>query len=217
MLSSRPPRIRIGIAGLNFGAQIGGQLVAALAGLDAARAAVVRARHGMRTARWSELLADPTIEAVGLFTGPAGRARLIHEALGAGKHVLTTKPFELSVPAAVRVLAEAERRGRVVHLNSPGPGLSPELAQIMEWRERYDLGRIVGIRALVRPGRIHAPRVQRRQFIVLSGDYDWRSFAAAVRSGQPLAARSREAVIAGLRVVAALPQAARTGRLTSLR
>jgi hypothetical protein len=44
--------------------------------------------------------------------GRAGRAGLIRRAIGAGKHVLTTKPFELDPWAAREVLAEAQRLGR---------------------------------------------------------------------------------------------------------
>jgi predicted dehydrogenase len=346
---SSSSRIRIGIAGLNFGAQIVQQLrreparrlfeIAAVADLDRERADRVAARHRLRVATWPELLADPSIEAIGLFCGPAGRADLIRAALRAGKHVLTTKPFELSVPAAAAVLAEAEMQGRVVHLNSPSPVLSPELAQIAQWRTQYDLGRLVGLRAeawgsyqetadgswyddprrcpvapifrlgiylindiirlagspaaiqvaqsrvrtgrptpdnalltltfpdgalasiyasfcvddgqpyknslaatfergavyrncgapdalgarlrselaLVRRGRVHAPRVQRRAFRALSGDYQWQEFARAVRAGATLPGDSRDALLAGLSVIAALPEAARTGRLTPLR
>ncbi|MBM4057870.1 MAG: hypothetical protein FJ275_06485, partial [Planctomycetes bacterium] len=145
------PPVRIGIVGLNFGAQIVRRLmegparrwftVAAVADLDPDRVAPVAARHHVRIATWEELLADPTIEAIGLFTGPEKRARMIQHAIRAGKHVLTTKPFELSVNAARSALDAAERLGRVVHLNSPGPMLSPELECIREWQESLDLGR----------------------------------------------------------------------------
>lgn len=341
--------IRIGIVGLNFGAQIVRRLmegparrwltVAAVADLDPARSGPVAARHHVRVATWEDLLSDPTIEAIGLFTGPEKRARMIHQAIRAGKHVLTTKPFELSVAAARSALDAAERLGRVVHLNSPGPTLSPELACIREWQESLDLGRIVGLRAeawvgyqesadgswyddprrcpvapifrlgiylindcvalagapvalqvaqtrvrtgrptpdnallnlvfangalaslygsfcvsdgqpyknsltvnfergtayrncgfpdhlggrirselaLVQPGRSLRPRVQRRVFSVLSGDYQFQEFAEAVRSGKVLSTAAREATLAGLQVVDALPRAARSGRLTALR
>lgn len=349
MPSPRFEPVRIGIVGLNFGAQIVRRLmegparrwftVAAVADLDPSRSAPVAARHHVRIATWEDLLADPMIEAIGLFTGPENRARLIHQAVRAGKHVLTTKPFELSVAAAHGVLEAADQLGRVVHLNSPSPTLSPELACIRRWQESFDLGRIVGLRAeawvgyqesadgswyddplrcpvspifrlgiylindcvalagapvalqvaqsrvrtgrptpdnallnlvfangalaniygsfcvgdgqpyknsltvnfergtayrncgrpdrlggtvrselaLVRPGQSLRPRVHRRVFPALSGDYQFREFAEAVRAGTPLSAAARDATLAGLRVVEALPRAARTGRLTPLR
>ena len=54
-----------------------------------------------------ELLADSTIEAIGLFTGPVGRAELISRIIRAGKHVMTTKPFELD-PARDRRAGRSE-------------------------------------------------------------------------------------------------------------
>jgi predicted dehydrogenase len=88
--------------------------------------------------------ADPDVQPVALFTGPAGRAGLIRQAVRVGKHVLTTKPFELDPGAAREVLAEAQRLGRVVQLNSPSPVVPEALAQIAQCRDTLDLGRPVG-------------------------------------------------------------------------
>lgn len=99
-----------------------------------------------------EILEDPTISAVGLFTGPKGRADLIRKVIRAGKHVMTTKPFELDSNAADSVLAEARDLGRCVHLNSPGPIPAPDICQIEAWREKYSLGKVVGCRADVWAG-----------------------------------------------------------------
>ena len=90
-----------------------------------------------------EMLQSADIEAVMLITPPAGRAKLIRKCLRAGKHVLTTKPFELDPEEARSVLAEARERHLVVHLNSPAPHPSCDLAQIRLWQEKYDLGRPV--------------------------------------------------------------------------
>lgn len=345
---TRRSRIRIAIVGLNFGAQIVRHLlhgpasrwfeVVAVSDLDARRAAEVAMRHGLRVAGWDELLDDASIAAVGLFTGPAGRAGLIQAAVRAGKDVLTTKPFELSTSAASAVLAEAEARGRVVHLNSPPPRPPRDLAQIDRWRDRHRLGRLVGLRAeawgpyqetadgswyddpercpvapifrlgiylindvvhlagapvalqvvqsrvrtgrptpdnatvtlvfpdgaiaslyaslcvddgqpyknslavnfergsvyrncgapdllggdiraelsLVRPSRRGQPRVLRRASPFLSGDYAWSDFALAVRTRAPMPATARQTLLTGLRVISALPAAARTGNLTPI-
>ncbi|MGB2976078.1 MAG: HEAT repeat domain-containing protein, partial [Phycisphaerae bacterium] len=153
-------RLRIGIVGLNFGRHILAQLrsgpaagrfdVAAVCDLDAEKVRQYAGETGARACRdYAELLADPTIPAVGLFTPPAGRAELIRQALRAGKHVMTTKPFEVDVEAAAAILAEARAAGRIIHLNSPAPTLSPDLAQIRAWQSEYDLGRPVGCRAEV--------------------------------------------------------------------
>lgn len=89
------------------------------------------------------ILADPTIEAVGLFTGPSGRAELIRKIIRAGKHVMTTKPFELDAEIARSVLDEAKSMNKVVHLNSPAPLMDAESLQILGWVEEFDLGRAV--------------------------------------------------------------------------
>jgi predicted dehydrogenase len=151
-------RVRIGIVGLNFGRHIIEQLttgpgrdwfeLAGVCDLDAAKVRQYSEQTGARAYRdLTELLADPTVPAVGLFSPPIGRANLIRQIIRAGKHVLTTKPFELDALAAAEVLAEARQLGRVIHLNSPGPTLPPDLAQIKQWQRQYQLGRPVGCRA----------------------------------------------------------------------
>lgn len=97
-------------------------------------------------ASYDQLLGDNSIEAIALFTGPNGRAKLIEKAIRAGKHVLTTKPFEISPEAAQSVLEQARALGRVVHLNSPSPLPSPDMALIEQWRQQHELGRLVGAR-----------------------------------------------------------------------
>jgi len=151
-------RIRMGIAGLNFGRHIIEQLtngpgrdgceLAGVCDLDAAKVRQYARQTGARAYRdLTALLADPSITAVGLFTPPEGRAELIRQAIQAGKHVLTTKPFELHAAAAAAVLAEARRLRRVIHLNSPAPTLPADLRQIKAWQQEYRLGEPVGCRA----------------------------------------------------------------------
>jgi predicted dehydrogenase len=150
--------IPIAIVGLNFGRHIADQLqhpslrklfrIAAVCDLDRAKAEAKARELGARAYHdLDALLADASIPAIGLFTGPANRAVLLRKILRAGKDVMTTKPFEVDPKAAAAVLREGARRGRVVHLNSPAPFHSPDLAQIARWREQYDLGRPVGARA----------------------------------------------------------------------
>lgn len=93
------------------------------------------------------VLSDPSIEAVALFTGPRGRAEIAGRILAAGKHLLTTKPFELDAIAQDRVLRQAVEAGLVVHLNSPSPLPAEDIRLIRRWQEEYDLGRIVALRA----------------------------------------------------------------------
>ncbi|MBE6386506.1 MAG: Gfo/Idh/MocA family oxidoreductase [Lentisphaerae bacterium] len=90
-----------------------------------------------------DLLRDPDIEAVALFTPPGGRAKLIRKCIAAGKHVLTTKPFELDPQEAYSVLKEAREKNIVVHLNSPNPVPTEEMVQVEKWKRDYNLGRVV--------------------------------------------------------------------------
>ena len=93
------------------------------------------------------LLADPEIPAICLMTGPAGRADQIRRIIEAGKHVLTTKPFEVDSSAALAVLKRAKELKLAVHLNSPTPTFSPDLRQIRQWESEMNLGRPVAVRA----------------------------------------------------------------------
>ena len=93
------------------------------------------------------LLADASIPAIALFTGPDGRADLLRRIIRAGKDVMTTKPFENDPEAAGSVLAEAHQLGRIIHLNSPSPVLPPDLAQIKRWQLEHDLGHPIACRS----------------------------------------------------------------------
>jgi predicted dehydrogenase len=153
-------KIRLGIVGLNFGAYLLNSLrqppisdvleIVAVCDQDRARSDRVAAKHGLRGFYdLNALLAEPDIEAVGLFTNPAGRAGLLGRIIRAGKHVMTTKPFELDPAAARAVLDEAARLGRVIHLNSPPPLPGEAIRTIRAWIQECDLGRPVAARAEV--------------------------------------------------------------------
>jgi predicted dehydrogenase len=90
---------------------------------------------------YRKLLNDPQIKAIGLFTGPVGRAKLMREILQSGKDIMTTKPFEADPGAAREILEEASRLRRVIHLNSPAAKLSKDLLTIRRWEGEHNLGR----------------------------------------------------------------------------
>lgn len=150
--------VTIVIVGLNFGAHIVEQLAGEVPGhnvrlvglcdLDHAKAKALAAKHGNLRVYDSidAILTDPEVDAVGLYTGPNGRAALLQKIIRTGKDVMTTKPFEYDVAAAAAVLEEARRLGRVIHLNSPNPGGSPDLSVIHKWEEQFDLGTPVAAR-----------------------------------------------------------------------
>jgi predicted dehydrogenase len=151
-------KIKIAGVGLKFGEHVIRQMVdngmaspfVELGGvfdLDAERTREVAQLFGTRAyGSLDEILADPEIEAVGLFTPPAGRAELIRKVIRSGRHVMTTKPFELNAAEALSVLTEAREIGRIVHLNSPGPLPDPETQQILEWQREFQLGQPVAVR-----------------------------------------------------------------------
>ncbi len=154
------PSLPIGIIGLNFGSQILEELqrdpakeyftLAAVCDLEPAKLSKASEQYGVKACHsLAELLEDPEIPVVGLFTGPFGRADLLKQILRAGKDVMTTKPFELDPEAAREVLEEARALGRVILLNSPSPSLSPSLQKIQDWRERFDLGHPISCRGEV--------------------------------------------------------------------
>lgn len=90
---------------------------------------------------FDEMLKREDIQAIALMTQPQGRAALVRKCAAAGKHILTTKPFERDAQIAFEVLNEVRAAGIVVQLNSPDPELSDELRTILDWQKKYDLGR----------------------------------------------------------------------------
>lgn len=149
--------LNIGFVGLRWGGHVAETLlsgplrdlctVTAVCDTDTSLATDFSRRHGLpRYGSIDELLADPAIDAVGLFTSPVGRAELLHRIIRAGKDVMTTKPFELDPIAARNVLEEAQRLGRTIHLNSPAPVWGADLRQIQQWQAEFDLGRPISCR-----------------------------------------------------------------------
>ncbi len=151
--------VSIAVVGLGFGKWIVKALcepemkkrfrIVALCDLDTELAETMAKEIGVRTATLEELLADPQLAAIGLFTGPVGRAALLTKIIRAGKHVMTTKPFERDISAAREVLEEARELGRVIYLNSPSPVPPADLLQIAEWRKKYNLGSPVSAHASI--------------------------------------------------------------------
>lgn len=148
--------VNLVVVGLHFGAHIvnalmkeshRGSAIRLIGVCDADQALLesVAAKVGLaRYGSLDEVLADGNVQAVGLFTGPVGRAALLSKIIHAGKDVMTTKPFENNPDAAAAVLAEARALGRVIHLNSPAPKITDDMALIEKWAADHHLGRPVG-------------------------------------------------------------------------
>ena len=144
-------KIKIGVVGLRFGRMTkreifegrGGKFfeIAAVCDINKASADEFALEVGAKAYYDIDtMLADADIEAVGLFTPPGGRAKLIRKCIAAGKHIMTTKPFELIPEDAYSVLKEASEKNIAVHLNSPNPVPTAEMQQVEKWRKEYDLG-----------------------------------------------------------------------------
>ncbi len=148
--------IRVGLLGLNFGAGVARQIAGgiscldlrAVCDLDAEKSHRIGLELGVQAYRqFDAMLEDPEIEAIALFTGPSGRAKLISRIIESNRHVLTTKPFELDASEAERVLDEARSRGLIIHLNSPSPRPAEDVIAIENLVRQHDLGLPVGFRA----------------------------------------------------------------------
>ena len=148
-------KVRIGILGLGFGMEYmarvmksarGNSLMEVHAVCDANPA---RLSGGQKTfgcpgfADLDQMLVGSKLDAVAIFSGPVGRAELVRKIIRSGKHVMTTKPFELDPEASRDVLEEARRLGIAVHLNSPAATVPPDIQQIFDWRRTHHLGRPV--------------------------------------------------------------------------
>lgn len=151
-------RIKIAVVGLNFGRHMLQNLsaadkgkayfeIAAVCDVNEEKARTMAEQYGVKAYfTLDDLLLDREIEAVALFTGPAGRAELIGRIIAAGKHVMTTKPFETDAAKALEILQRAKRAGRIVFMNSPSPVLPVDLRQIKDWIREHNLGQPIGCR-----------------------------------------------------------------------
>lgn len=90
--------------------------VVAVAELDAGRLGEVARQYPAVAATQDHrtLLARADVDAVVIATPAATHAQLVGEALAAGKHVLVEKPLAMRVEDAERLVALAERTGRVL-------------------------------------------------------------------------------------------------------
>ena len=86
----------------------------ALVGVVDARQEVAEAfasRYGVPAMDWPSVLADRSIGAVAIATPAEQHARLVAEALRAGKHVFVEKPLALRHAEGVSLVEEAQKRG----------------------------------------------------------------------------------------------------------
>ncbi|MBE0617604.1 MAG: Gfo/Idh/MocA family oxidoreductase [Proteobacteria bacterium] len=82
---------------------------------DAERLQALRAQYGVETAlSYSDILADPALEAVVVATPAECHAAMVREALLAGKDVFVEKPLALAVEEGAALVETAKRLGRTL-------------------------------------------------------------------------------------------------------
>jgi len=121
------PAIRIGIIGYGYWgpnvvrnfAEVAGAQVWAVSDMSDERLALAHARYPFLTTTTDchQLIADPAIDAVVIMTPVSTHFSLAREALQAGKHVLVAKPLASSSAHAAELIAEAQRRRRVLMID----------------------------------------------------------------------------------------------------
>jgi predicted dehydrogenase len=98
------------------------------------------------TKRYEDMLADPKIDVIGIYTPDHLHAEHVLRALEAGKHVICTKPFIDSLAAASRILAAVEKSGRHVMVGQSSRHFAP-FARQREHFEKGVLGELVCVEA----------------------------------------------------------------------
>ncbi|UCE86758.1 MAG: Gfo/Idh/MocA family oxidoreductase, partial [Deltaproteobacteria bacterium] len=90
--------------------------LAAVCELDARRVAEIARQYPnvSVTQSFDDVVGDPSIDGLILATPASTHADMAIRALDAGKHVLVEKPLSLTVEEGARIVAEAERCGRVL-------------------------------------------------------------------------------------------------------
>jgi predicted dehydrogenase len=145
-----PSDIGFAIVGLRRGyqaakevAQTAGARLVAVADLDEGRAREVAQELGCAwTADYRSLLGRDDVQVVGAWT-PSGRhAPVCLDALGAGKHAVTTKPMEVSVEKCDAMIEAARKAGRVLAVDF-GNRYRPEVRRVRRAVEAGEFGRLL--------------------------------------------------------------------------
>jgi len=113
--------------------------------IDPAAMADAQSRFGVPAyASADELLADPEVQVVDVAARTEDRFPLVQQALRAGKHVLSQKPFANDLDEAEAIVALAEDVGRIVAVNQNGRW-APAWRTATLWREQGRIGDVVTV------------------------------------------------------------------------
>ena len=148
--SSCPPIGVIGCGGLSEqhrGAyRAAGFNVIALCDIDRARAEQRQGQFFPNATTYTEhraLLERDDIAVVDITTHPADRVPILHDALEAGKHVLSQKPFVLDLDLGEKLVALADRKGVKLAVNMNGRW-APHFAYMRQAIGQGLIGQVVG-------------------------------------------------------------------------
>ena len=89
------------------------------------------------TLRYEDMLEDPEIDVIGIYTPDQLHAKHIIMALEAGKHVICTKPLMISLDEANHLLEVQKRTGKTVFVGQSSRYFEPAKRQ----REDYEAGK----------------------------------------------------------------------------
>jgi predicted dehydrogenase len=141
--------IRIGVIGYGYWgpnlvrnfSEIPEAQVVAVSDLDPKRLNLVKARYSAitTTTDYQTLLSDPTIDAIAIATPVSSHYDLASQALAAGKHVFVEKPLTETAKQAESLIAEAEKRNLVLHVDHTFI-YTGAVRKIRELVEKGDLG-----------------------------------------------------------------------------
>ncbi len=94
-------------------------------------------RFDRHTTRFEDLLADPEIDVIGIYTPDPLHARHIRACLDAGKHVICTKPLIDNLADAPSLLDAARKSNRLVYVGQSTRFFEPMIRQ----RRDFEAGR----------------------------------------------------------------------------
>jgi predicted dehydrogenase len=180
--------------------------VAAICSRDLARAEARRDEfypQALATADYAALLARDDIDVVDLTPHPEARVPLVDQALRAGKHVLSQKPFVTDLDEGLRLCRLAEDRGLRLAVNQNGRW-SPHMAWMRAAVEAGLLGEVLSVHVAIHWDHRWirgTPFEQLRDVVLYDFGIHWFDFLASllrrpVRSVQALTTHPASAGIA---------------------
>lgn len=120
-----------------------GAKLVAVADLDVPRAKEVAGELGCEwTAEYRDLLRRDDVQVVGAWTPSGAHAMVARDALGAGKHAVTTKPMETTVAKCDAMIEAAHRRNLLLAVDF-GNRYRPEVRQAKRAVEAGEFGQVL--------------------------------------------------------------------------